>query len=637
MMNTMVRNAMKNTSSKAYKHLIEAVMKQPMSLAKDISYDTEAGLRLNTRSAGLAQRLVDKARRALELHGAVSIEAPSLLPRGEEWPYSGTEGVVVTMTRSGDIVSLPYDLRTQFARYIVRTRLTQVKRYCFGKVLRERKIFGVHPREGTECALDIVTSGPGGVVMADAEVMVMCEDMVRAVTTSRDNYKLFFRVSHHDLVTGILQHFGITGDSEQKVMAALRMMDSLPSRAGGQLTARLQALGLSDQVTASLSPLLEAEVGLSQLGSILRLVTKRKGEAAEVVKAALSHLKTVESRARDLGLTLEVIYCARPSQSAIHDSGLIIQLVRIRFGKSGSKSMDIIAAGGRYDGLLKTFADNFRIADTDLDTETPRAVGMSVSVDKLIAIASKADDIKTSLCSVVIGGDPSEASKLARQLWAAGVNTLVTDTIRGDEAVELAKESGAEHVVMMSAATESVALVSQMEKDGRMVERKLTSAEVVSYLTSCVRCSSDNEGGVGLARMESTVAPTYNTTSSGPIVNYNFDFLDREKYSQSKEKMKVRKSEKLAQALERFEAGTAVEVISVGYPDTIVRGMAATLDLDTDREVLMASVEDLVKLWPRYRREFREIGELVASLRFTPKNPVIVLFSLDDNTFRIIC
>ena len=33
------------------------------------------------------------------------------------------------------------------------------------------------------------------------------------------------------------------------------------------------------------------------------------------------------------------------------------------------------------------------------------------------------------------------------------------------------------------------------------------------------------------------------------------------KYSQSKEKMKVRKSEKLAQALERFEAGTAVEVI----------------------------------------------------------------------------
>ena len=64
-------------------------------------------------------------------------------------------------------------------------------------------------------------------------------------------------------------------------------------------------------------------------------------------------------------------------------------MVRLRIGKSGSKSMDIIAAGGRYDGLLKTFADNFRIEDPNLDTETPRAVGMSVSVDKLIAIASR--------------------------------------------------------------------------------------------------------------------------------------------------------------------------------------------------------------------------------------------------------
>ena len=38
------------------------------------------------------------------------------------------------MTRSGDIVSLPYDLRIQFARYLVRTKLTQLKRYSFGKV-----------------------------------------------------------------------------------------------------------------------------------------------------------------------------------------------------------------------------------------------------------------------------------------------------------------------------------------------------------------------------------------------------------------------------------------------------------------------------------------------------------------------
>ena len=35
------------------------------------------------------------------------------------------------------------------------------------------------------------------------------------------------------------------------------------------------------------------------------------------------------------------------------------------------------------------------------------------------------------------------------------------------------------------------------------------------------------------------------------LVSYNFQFLDREKYSQSKKKLEVRRSEKLAAALAR--------------------------------------------------------------------------------------
>ena len=46
---------------------------------------------------------------------------------------------------------------------------------------------------------------------------------------------------------------------------------------------------------------------------------------------------------------------------------------------------------------------------------------------------------------------------------------------------------------------------------------------------------------------------------------------------------------------------------------------------------------ELIKLYPRHRKEFRLIVEEIGSLRFTPKSPVIVLFSLDDNTFRIMC
>ena len=80
-------------------------------------------------------------------------------------------------------------------------------------------------------------------------------------------------------------------------------------------------MGFSDQVSTSLAPLLEAEVGLSQLTSILRSVTKRKGQAADTVKEALAQLRSIESQARCLGLTLDTVHCIRPGQSSSYVSG----------------------------------------------------------------------------------------------------------------------------------------------------------------------------------------------------------------------------------------------------------------------------------------------------------------------------
>ena len=43
-------------------------------------------------------------------------------------------------------------------------------------------------------------------------------------------------------------------------------------------------------------------------------MTKRKGEAGETVKAALAELRTVESVAAGLGLTLDTVYSVRWTQ-----------------------------------------------------------------------------------------------------------------------------------------------------------------------------------------------------------------------------------------------------------------------------------------------------------------------------------
>ena len=134
-------------------------------------------------------------------------------------------------------------------------------------------------------------------------------------------------------------------------------------------------------------------------------------------------------------------------------------------------------------------------------------------------------------------------------------------------------------------------MLATMDSDGRLIEKKLTSAETVPHILNIVRRGESDS--IVVTRQDSAPSNNVPASTAAPIVNYNFEFVDREKYPLSKKKLEVRKSEKLATAVERFTAGTHVEVISLGYPDTIIRSMVATLDMDNDKESLLASLEQL--------------------------------------------
>ena len=94
-MQTLVRNAMKNTSCRAYKHLISAVIGQPMSLDRDVDYDTHSQ-KVSLRMASAHKQVTQICRRVLELHGALPLDCPHFLPKGraEDWVYHATDNVV---------------------------------------------------------------------------------------------------------------------------------------------------------------------------------------------------------------------------------------------------------------------------------------------------------------------------------------------------------------------------------------------------------------------------------------------------------------------------------------------------------------------------------------------------------------
>ncbi len=210
----------------------------------------------------------------------------------------------------------------------------------------------------TECAFDIV-SGQAGRVLADAELLVICQEVIQAIVGGGDlcgsgssgETRFFLRLCHGSLLHGLLLHCLVPEAVHDRVVEAVRAGWAKPL----QLTGRLQSLGLADAAINTLMQLLAAEASLSQLSSLLRVVTRRRSEAADWVKAGLAELKAIETTAFRLGLRLELQYSVRSLFPASAYGGLTVQLIRVmpgRRGGSNQQAVDIIAAGGRYDTLV---------------------------------------------------------------------------------------------------------------------------------------------------------------------------------------------------------------------------------------------------------------------------------------------
>lgn len=133
---------------------------QKVTRAEDIIFDMSDGKNTSLPLPPMLQELA-KGRivRVFKKHGATCLSTPLLMP--QNMLYDNTESCVRLMAQSGGIVTLPHDLRVSFARYVVWNGITCFKRYAVDKVYREKRVYGMHPRELYECAFDIVSPNAG--------------------------------------------------------------------------------------------------------------------------------------------------------------------------------------------------------------------------------------------------------------------------------------------------------------------------------------------------------------------------------------------------------------------------------------------------------------------------------------------
>lgn len=138
----LMRHTLSNSQSKAYKYLVASCFAQDVTPAEDITYDmTARGTPsvLSSEKQFLQESVKQKIVEIFQKHGGIYLATPLLMPKSIQHS-NFTESSVKLMTRTGSIVSIPHDLRTPFARYIVWNNISHIRRYAIERVFRDKKV-----------------------------------------------------------------------------------------------------------------------------------------------------------------------------------------------------------------------------------------------------------------------------------------------------------------------------------------------------------------------------------------------------------------------------------------------------------------------------------------------------------------
>ncbi|KAG7259067.1 hypothetical protein CRUP_026599, partial [Coryphaenoides rupestris] len=256
--------------------------------------------------------------------------------------YDGTE-LPCFMDHSGMLVTLPYDLRMAFARYVAR------------------------------CAFDIVSPATAS-LMPDAEVIYTVSEVIQEFPALQErNYHIY--LNHTNLLKAILLHSGVPEDKLSHASSILcdAMSEKLTRR---EVEAKFCNLSLSTNSVQTLYKYIEAKGDLDSLEPLLASLTKQKKTAvAQLAKQAHKDLEEVTALLRRLGVKLQVVVNLGLVYKVQHHSGVIFQFVA--FVRKRKRTVPDIVL--EFRGPAST-------------APVPSAVGVSVALDKVCAAMASMEE-----------------------------------------------------------------------------------------------------------------------------------------------------------------------------------------------------------------------------------------------------
>ncbi|AWP16645.1 putative eukaryotic translation initiation factor 2-alpha kinase 4 [Scophthalmus maximus] len=635
-----LEHTMANINGKAYRTMVGQLFAQNTSPVMDYAYDIDLHKgSFSFNGAKLQQHVYETITRIFKKHGAVRLQTPLLLPRNRK-VYDGSE-LACFMDHSGMLVTLPYDLRMPFARYVGRNNVTHLKRFSIERVFRPRKPHRAHPRELLECAFDIITPVTNS-LLPDAETIYTISEIVQEFPALQErNYNIY--LNHTSLLKAILLHSGVPEDKLSQASNILcdAMSEKLTKR---EVEAKFCNFSLSTNSLQTLYKYIELKGNLQDVAPLLTSLTKQKSAVSQLAKQGLKDLEELTVLLRRLGVKLQVVVYLGLVYKVQHHSGVMFQFVA--FIKKRKRTVpDIVAAGGRYDRLI------LESRGPVSTVPVPSAVGASVALDKVCAaIASMEEPPLVSSCDALVVPvghcSMSKAVNVIQKLWSAGVSAdIAYDVSQSQEALlDHCKLAGITCMALVSDKEGNYVKVKSFERD-RQSEKRIPEFDLVDHIIQKCRTKFSEERNIReipeSMSLQNPKGSLLNTTGSSEqhgsscTLKMNVNVISPEKVSSSARRRYETQIQTRLQNLGSILQNNSndIEILAVDLQkETLINFLSLEFD---GEEQFNSSVKTLLSRLPK-QRYLKSICDEIHHYKITKRMPVVVLYSYKDDYYKIL-
>nr|AAQ22516.1 LD22885p [Drosophila melanogaster] len=678
----MLRHALANPQSKAYKNLVARCLQQESDEVLEHTYHLGSSRAMKSwNSAIIIDDIVSlnpviefvkaKVVNLFRKHGAIEVDSPLLSPlSARNSTANANANAVHLMTHSGCVVVLPCDLRTQFARHVTMNSVNLIRRYCVDRVYREERVFNFHPKQSYDCSFDIIAPTTGS-HLVDAELLSLAFEITSELPRLREK-NLAIRMNHTNLLRAILifcnvpkaQYGALFEGTMDFIESRISRFQFHSSITGIMEKSRTSAQTLMDMLLANfLLTGSRSTVDDSALKSLMR----GKGEAASLARGALRELETVVGLAYSLGVKCPIhIWAGLPiSFDRASNGGIVWQMTAdLKPNRSGHPS--VLAIGERYDSMLHEFQKQAQKFNPAMPARgVLSGAGLTFSLDKLVAAvgveyAKDCRAIDVGIC--VCGTRPplKDVTYIMRLLWSVGIRCGIVEAASelGDEAQDLAR-LGALHVILV--AENGSLRVRSFERE-RFQERHLTRTELVEFIQKMLRSdglngttvdnfsqlsalgSGDNrssggkerergENGLSTSASNATIKNNYSQ-----LPNLQVTFLTHDKPTANyKRRLENQVAQQMSSTLSQFLKKETFVVLVVELPPAVVNAIVGAIN---PREIRKRETEPeinyVIERFSKYKRYISEINEEVVDYLSDAKTPIVALYSISDSYYRVI-